>query len=958
MSNLGDFAQYAIQGIPLGCVFALLAVGLTLNYKTSGVFNLAFAAQAYASAAVFYVLRKEHTWPLVPGVLVAVVVFGVAMALVLDRLIYRHQRTASPLAKLVTSLGLLVAIPQIVLLIIGSRSKVNPPPLWPVRRSDDFLWPSSGRFVLDASQIATLLATVLVVVGLWLFFRRGAVGLQMRAVVESPRLLQLQGVDAGRVSLLSWILSSMLASLSGVLIAPLFAQVNSIDFFTLLVAAIAACVVGNLTSIPIAFLGGIGLGILQAELAGFLPTNSVLSTGLRPSLPFVVLFALLFLRRSLRTRGAPVDPMGGVDPPPPPPAADVRPRWMARATHVFGGAVIAAGLGLCLWVLDDYWVGLVTAGVCLSVVLLSITLTTGVGGTISLCQASFAAVGAFTTAQVVQKGASVMVGMAVGALVAALVGLVLGAAIGHLPGIYAALATLAFALMFEAVLVPLDWVSGGSIPQPVPRPLIAGIDFASDRAFLLLACACVAVAGLVVIAVREGTTGRFLDAVRGSNTGALHRDQPRPPGARGLRRRRRGRRLRGRARGQLLRGGQLQPELHLLLQPGVGRPGHHGRRPPGPGRGHRRDHLLPLPRPARQAVRLAGSLPHEQPRDLGSGAVVPGVLRSDLVTGRGLHLVRSRRPDLRQAPGRGHRGAGIRRRRPHRQALRRRPRRRRADHRATPRQPPVRCRRTGERGRVTVTAQPAPLLMATGVGKTYDGIAALIDVSVSVAAGEFVALIGPNGAGKTTLFDCLSGIQAPDRGRVQFDGHDLAGIAQHRRARMGLARTFQRIELFPGLTVRDHLLVAVRSQRYHGAMFRDLTGRSRPRADELERCDVVLEQLGLIADADRPAESLSLGRGRVVELARALVCRPRLLFLDEPSSGLDGSETSDMAEVLEALQRERDTAIVLCEHDVAFVERLATRTYVLDTGRIIAEGPTGEVMASPLVRAAYLGEGL
>ena len=282
MTNFGDAAQYAIRGLPMGCVFALLAVGLTLNYKTSGVFNLAFAAQAYASAAVFYVLRKEDHWNLFPAVFVAVVVLGVGMALLLDRAIYRHQRTASPLAKLVTSLGLLVAIPQIVLLVIGSKTKVNPPPLWPVKRADEFLWPSSGRFVLDASQIATLVATALVVIGLALLFRRGATGLRMRAVVESPRLLQLQGVNAERVSQLSWILSSVLASLAGVLIAPLFAQLNSLDFFTLLVAAIAACVVGNLTSITGALLGGLGLGVLQAELAGFLPTNSVLQHGAAP----------------------------------------------------------------------------------------------------------------------------------------------------------------------------------------------------------------------------------------------------------------------------------------------------------------------------------------------------------------------------------------------------------------------------------------------------------------------------------------------------------------------------------------------------------------------------------------------------------------------------------------------------------------------------------------------------
>jgi branched-subunit amino acid ABC-type transport system permease component len=520
VNQLGDFAQYAIQGIPFGCVFALLAVGLTLNYKTSGVFNLAFAAQAYASAALFYVLRKQHSWPLVPAVVLAPLVLGTLMALVLDRAIYRHQRTAPTLAKLVTSLGLVVAIPQIVLLLIGNDTKPNPPPLWPAKRADDFLWPSSGRFVLDASQIATIVATLVVVLGLWLLFRRGSIGLQMRAVVESPRLVQLQGVDAERVALVSWILSSVIASLAGVLIAPLFAQLNSLDFFTLLVAAIAACVVGNLTSIPLAFLGGLGLGILQAELAGFLPTDSVLSTGLRPSLPFVVLFCLLFLRRSLRTRRAAADPMGGVDPPPPPPAATARPAWMRHGTHIFAGVVIAGGLGLCMWVLDDFWVGLVASGVCLAVVLLSITLTTGVGGTISLCQAAFAAIGAFATAQIVQSGVSVLVAMVLGGLVAAAVGLVLGAAIIRLPGIYAALATLAFALFFEGVLVPLDWVSGGPTPLPVPRPLVAGIDFGSDRAFLLLACGLLAILGLAVIAIRQGTTGRFLDAVRGSPTAA------------------------------------------------------------------------------------------------------------------------------------------------------------------------------------------------------------------------------------------------------------------------------------------------------------------------------------------------------------------------------------------------------------------------------------------------------
>ena len=254
-------------------------------------------------------------------------------------------------------------------------------------------------------------------------------------------------------------------------------------------------------------------------------------------------------------------------------------------------------------------------------------------------------------------------------------------------------------------------------------------------------------------------------------------------------------------------------------------------------------------------------------------------------------------------------------------------------------------------------ATTSPLLEATGVSKHFAGIAALDNITVTVDEGELVALIGPNGAGKTTMFDCMSGVQEPDAGQVRFDGIDLAGMAQYRRSRLGLARTFQRIELFAGLTVRDHVLVADRAQRLHASMIRDLTGRSRPTSAERQRCDAVLERVGLMDDADRLAETLSLGRGRVVELARALACRPRLLFLDEPSSGLDAEEAAEMAGVLEDVQREHDVAIVLCEHDVAFVERLASRTYVLDAGRLIAEGPTGEVLASAAVRTAYLGDG-
>ena len=527
-----DLLKYAVQGIPIGCVFGLLAVGLVLNYKTSGVFNLAFAAQAYTSAAVFFVTRRIHEWPLVWAALLAVVVVGPLMGLILDRSLYRHLRTATPLAKLVTSLGLLVAIPQIVNLIFGfgDKPQYRPPPLWPVDRVNDLVLPHKGAAIaVNAAEISTLLFTALVLIGLALLFRYSAIGLQMRAVVESPRLLELQGVNAQRVSMVSWMLSSLVAGLAGVLMAPLFAQMVANDFFTLLVAALAATVFASLTSIPRAMVGGLILGVLQAELAGFLPTDNQITNNLRPSLPFLALFLLLIGRLVVsRIRGHDAaferdvtDPLSGVEPPPPPLAETLRPQWMTNLTRVFGFAAAAVVFILCWFVFGAAWRGVFIAGVCLGVIMLSMVTMTGVGGIISLCQATFAAIGAFTTAQaVIRWDVPVLLAMGLGALVAAAVGAVLAIPVIRLPALYAALATLAFALMFETIIRPITAISGGVVPASVPRPLIGSLDFTDDRYFFVLASVIAGIISVVVILVRQGTTGRFLDAIRGSERAA------------------------------------------------------------------------------------------------------------------------------------------------------------------------------------------------------------------------------------------------------------------------------------------------------------------------------------------------------------------------------------------------------------------------------------------------------
>jgi len=247
------------------------------------------------------------------------------------------------------------------------------------------------------------------------------------------------------------------------------------------------------------------------------------------------------------------------------------------------------------------------------------------------------------------------------------------------------------------------------------------------------------------------------------------------------------------------------------------------------------------------------------------------------------------------------------------------------------------------------------LLDAADISKRFSGITALDHVSIDVDAGELVGLIGPNGAGKTTFFNCLLGILRPDDGTVTFDGHDITGMRTHRRARLGFGRTFQRVELFTGMTVREHLLVAERARRADGALWKDVLNQGGPAPDELSRAAAMLELLGLSDRADRPIESLSLGVARLVELGRALMTEPKLLLLDEPSSGLDRSETAELAATLRDVQRHRGTAILLVEHDVEMVQSLATRLFVLDFGTLIASGPTAEVLGNAAVRRAYLG---
>lgn len=251
-----------------------------------------------------------------------------------------------------------------------------------------------------------------------------------------------------------------------------------------------------------------------------------------------------------------------------------------------------------------------------------------------------------------------------------------------------------------------------------------------------------------------------------------------------------------------------------------------------------------------------------------------------------------------------------------------------------------------------------PLLEIKNLTISFGGLVAVQNLDLIVNAGEIVGLIGPNGAGKTTVFNCISRFYTPNRGSIYFSGSDITHVPAHEIIRVGIARTFQNVELCKSMTVLDNLLVGLHVVM-HGGVIRDglrWRGAAIAETQATHRAVQVLELLGLTHYRDHIASMLPFGVQKKIELGRALVSNPALLLLDEPAAGADTHETHELADLIQRIREQFDLSILIVEHDMPFVMRLCQRIYVLDFGRKIAEGTPSAIRHNPMVIEAYLGE--
>ncbi|MEC4570523.1 ABC transporter permease subunit [Streptomyces virginiae] len=855
---MGDLLVLILSGLVSGALYALLATGLVLSYSASGLFNFAHGATAYLCALTFYELHSGLGWPAVPAALLVVFVLAPGLGWGLDRLMFRRLARVGETAQIVATIGLLVALPAAGLwaveLLADAGAPVKPAEnrfgLPGVGPSPAKSWQLTDGVGIDSDQLITWVVTALVAMALWVLMRHTRIGLLLRAAVDNRSLTELRGISADRLSSVAWMIASVLAGLAGVLATPLLG-LSAHDFTLFLFVSATAAVIGRFASVPLAFAGGLGLGVLQNLVAGYASfAESV--TGFRTAVPFLILFGgLLVLTRRSRTAGVaavdapPVDHLAG---------ASWGRRWGVWAA---GGGLLCVAL---YTVTTPFWSGLLAQGLAVALVFMSFTVVTGLGAMVSLAQGTFVTGAALVAGLLMSRGWPFVAALAVGTCAAALLGALVALPALRLGGRSLALATLALAFLADQVLFQLRWLRNGDTGWSVPRPVVGPVDLSDDRALGVALVVLVALVAAALTALRGSPSGRAMLAVRSAPAAAV---------ASGVSVLRTKLLLFTLSAGLAGFGGVLYASyntritatdftamtglvwLAVVVAAGVRRP---------------------------QYAVVAGLVYAVAPRLLSDYVTESAHLPVILFGLAGLALANDPDGYCAAVPVRlaRRRAAASRGSAP--------------DPSGTP-PPNPRAQNAGEAGAA---------LELRGVTAGYDGGLVLHGVDLVVRRGEILAVLGPNGAGKSTACKVAAGLLPVTGGEVRMGGRDATGDGPVHRSRAGVLLAPEGRGIFPSLTIEENLALYLAEPDARAAVydrFPRLAERRGVSAGALSGGEQ--QMLALAPLLQRPpavliADEPSLGLApRVAEEVYALLTELRdagtaLLLVEEKAAGILG----------------------------------------------------------------------